>query len=52
VVIHHRSVHFLQIFSHETNPPSLIVSQKVLIRRQGKKFQIQGAQILRNEAYL
>ena len=27
-------------------------SQKVRIRRQSKKFQIQGAQFLRNEAYL
>ena len=30
----------------------MMVSQKVRIRRQSKKLQIQGAQILRNEAYL
>jgi hypothetical protein len=29
-----------------------MVSQKVQVRRQSKKLQIQGAQILRNEAYL
>jgi hypothetical protein len=30
----------------------LMVSQKVRFRRQSKKLQIQGTQILRNEAYL
>jgi hypothetical protein len=29
-----------------------MVSSKIRIRRQSKKLQIQGAQILRNEAYL
>jgi hypothetical protein len=29
-----------------------MISQKVKIRWQSKKLQIQGAQILRNEAYL
>ena len=29
-----------------------MVSQKVRIRRQSKKLQVQGAQFLRNEAYL
>jgi hypothetical protein len=40
-------IHFNNFFT-----PILTVSQKVTIRRQSKKLQIQGAQILRNEAYL
>jgi hypothetical protein len=31
---------------------TLMVSYKVQTRRQSKKLQIQGAQILKNEAYL
>jgi len=30
----------------------MMISKKVLIQWQSKKLQIQGAQILRNEAYL